>query len=195
MYVRLFKRVIDISISITGLILLLPIFIIISVIIKISSRGPILFKQKRIGKNNEIFKILKFRTMRIDTPHDCPTHLLNNADSYITYIGKFLRRTSLDEIPQLWNILIGDMSIIGPRPSLPNQTDLIYLRNQNKSSTIRPGLTGLAQISGRDEIEIHKKAELDGQYYSTLSFKNDVYIFFKTFINVLMSEGIKEGRK
>ena len=188
------KRGIDCILSLIGLIILSPILLIIAVIIKVTSPGPILFRQERVGKNNEHFRIMKFRTMRIDTPKDCPTHLLENPDQYITKIGHILRKTSLDELPQLWNIFIGDMAVIGPRPSLPNQYDLNELRNQNGASAVRPGLTGLAQISGRDELEISVKAALDGEYVKNISFFMDLKLFLGTFISVLRSDGVKEGK-
>ena len=195
MYQNYIKRMIDFIMALIGIIILSPILLILSIIIKVTSPGPILFKQNRVGKDNVEFKILKFRTMRIDTPKDCPTHLLDNPDQYITRVGKFLRKTSLDELPQLWNILIGDMVIIGPRPSLPNQYDLNDLRDKNGASKVKPGLTGLAQVSGRDELEIDIKAALDGQYVKNITFIGDLKLFFKTFISVLKSDGVKEGKK
>lgn len=195
MYQNYIKRMIDFIMALIGIIILSPILLILSIIIKVTSPGPILFKQNRVGKDNVEFKILKFRTMRIDTPNDCPTHLLDNPDQYITRVGKFLRKTSLDELPQLWNILIGDMAIIGPRPSLPNQYDLNDLRDKNGASKVKPGLTGLAQVSGRDELEIDIKAALDGQYVKNITFIGDLKLFFKTFISVLKSDGVKEGKK
>ena len=194
MYQKYMKRGIDCILSLIGLIILSPILLIIAVIIKVTSPGPILFRQERVGKNNKHFRIMKFRTMRIDTPKDCPTHLLENPDQYITKIGHILRKTSLDELPQLWNIFIGDMAVIGPRPSLPNQYDLNELRDQNGASAVRPGLTGLAQISGRDELEISVKAALDGEYVKNISFFMDLKLFLGTFISVLRSDGIKEGK-
>lgn len=195
MYQNYIKRMIDFIMALIGIIILSPILLILSIIIKVTSPGPILFKQNRVGKDNVEFKILKFRTMRIDTPKDCPTHLLDNPDQYITRVGKFLRKTSLDELPQLWNILIGDMAIIGTRPSLPNQYDLNDLRDKNGASKVKPGLTGLAQVSGRDELEIDIKAALDGQYVKNITFIGDLKLFFKTFISVLKSDGVKEGKK
>ena len=189
MYQNYIKRMIDFIMALIGIIILSPILLILSIIIKVTSPGPILFKQNRVGKDNVEFKILKFRTMRIDTPKDCPTHLLDNPDQYITRVGKFLRKTSLDELPQLWNILIGDMAIIGPRPSLND------LRDKNGASKVKPGLTGLAQVSGRDELEIDIKAALDGQYVKNITFIGDLKLFFKTFISVLKSDGVKEGKK
>ena len=194
MYQNYIKRGIDCILSLIGLIILSPILLIIAVIIKMTSPGPVLFRQERMGKDNKHFRIMKFRTMRIDTPKDCPTHMLENPDQYITKIGHILRKTSLDELPQLWNIFVGDMAVIGPRPSLPNQYDLNALRDQNGASKVRPGLTGLAQISGRDELEISVKAALDGEYVKKISFLTDVRFFFATFISVLRSDGVKEGK-
>ena len=193
MYQRLFKRMIDFTLSLIGLIVLLPIFLIISIIIKITSPGPIFFKQKRVGIHKTYFNILKFRTMRIDTPKDCPTHLLQNPEQYITGIGKFLRKTSLDELPQIINILVGDMSIIGPRPALWNQYDLIEERDKYGANDVMPGLTGWAQINGRDELEIDVKAKLDGEYVERLSFAFDSKCFIGTITSVLKSEGVVEG--
>ncbi len=185
---------IDFVVSIVGAILLLPIYLLLVIIIKITSPGPVLFKQKRVGVNYSFFMIYKFRTMRIDTPKDMPTHMLENPECYITSIGKILRKTSLDELPQLFNIIKGDMAIVGPRPALWNQDDLMKLRAQNGASKIRPGLTGLAQISGRDELEIEVKANLDGKYASDIRFLEDIRIFFATFSSVLKEDGIKEGK-
>lgn len=193
MYKSIIKRMIDFILSLFGLVILLPLFIIISSIIKCTSKGPILFKQKRVGKNKKHFNILKFRTMRIDTPKDCPTHLLENPDQYITGIGKFLRKTSLDELPQIINILKGDMSIIGPRPALWNQYDLIEERDKYKANDIYPGLTGWAQINGRDELEIDVKAKLDGEYVERISFLFDMRCFFGTITSVMKSDGVVEG--
>src|SRR5690554_8187224 len=161
---KLFKRLMDFFISLVGLIILLPFFIIIIVAIKLNSRGPILFKQKRVGKNKKHFNIYKFRTMRIDTPSDMPTHMLDNPDQWITKVGKFLRKTSLDELPQIFNIIKGDMSIVGPRPALWNQYDLIEERDKYGANDVPPGLTGWAQINGRDALEIEDKAVYDGYY-------------------------------
>lgn len=194
MYPRYVKRIMDFIISLIGLIILLLPMVVLAIIIKITSPGPILFKQKRVGKKNSHFMILKFRTMRIDTPDDMPTHLLEDPDQYITSIGKFLRKTSLDELPQIINILKGDMAIVGPRPALWNQYDLIELRDKNSSSTVRPGLTGLAQISGRDELEIEIKANLDGEYVKKIRFLEDARLFLGTFISVIKSDGVKEGK-
>lgn len=193
MYRNYFKRVLDFILSGIGILLLLPFFIIIAFVIKLTSKGPVIFKQERVGRNKSLFTIYKFRTMRINTPSDCPTHLLNNAESYITKIGKFLRKTSLDEIPQLWNIFIGDMAIIGPRPSLVSQIDLNELRDLNGASLVRPGLTGLAQINGRDELPILKKAQLDGLYSNGVSFLGDIKIFISTIFSVIKFSGVQEG--
>ena len=189
------KRFLDIILSLIALIILLPFFIVFAIIIKVESRGPIFFKQKRIGKNKKTFTILKFRTMRADTPKDMPTHMLKNAESYITKFGGFMRKTSIDELPQIINILKGDMSIIGPRPALWNQEDLIEQRDEFNANSIRPGLTGWAQINGRDELPIEQKAALDGEYIKKLSFWFDIKIFFKTIINVFRHDGIVEGEQ
>lgn len=187
------KRLLDIVLSFIGLIVLSPVFIILILSIKIDSRGPVFFKQKRIGMRKTHFNILKFRTMRIDTPKDTPTHLLTNADQYITKMGKFLRKTSLDELPQIWNIFIGQMSIIGPRPALWNQYDLIAERDKYRANDIPSGLTGWAQINGRDELPIVEKARLDGEYVESFGFWMDVRCFFGTFISVVKSDGVLEG--
>lgn len=188
------KRVIDFILAFLSLIVLSPVFIIISLIIKFTSDGPVFFKQRRIGKNKKEFYILKFRTMRTDTPKDMPTHLLENPEAYITKIGKFLRRTSLDELPQLINILKGEMSFIGPRPALWNQYDLISERDKYGANDLYPGLTGWAQINGRDELPIAVKAKLDGEYVKRISLLFDLRVFFLTIISVLKSEGVKEGK-
>lgn len=187
------KRILDIILSALGLILLVPFFIVIIICIKVDSKGPIFFKQKRIGIHKTYFYILKFRTMRIDTPKDTPTHLLENPDQWITKVGKFLRKTSLDELPQIWNIFVGHMSIIGPRPALWNQYDLIEERDKYGANDILPGLTGWAQINGRDEPPIYLKARLDGEYVERMGLRMDVKCFFSTIIRVLKSEGVVEG--
>ncbi|MEH7521657.1 sugar transferase [Bacillus sp. JJ1503] len=192
MYIKI-KRLIDFLLSLIGLMLLTPLIIFIIVAIKLDSKGPVLFKQKRIGINKTQFNILKFRTMRIDTPKDMPTHLLEDPEQYITKIGKFLRKTSLDELPQIWNIFIGDMSIIGPRPALWNQYDLIAERDKYGANDILPGLTGLAQINGRDELSIEIKAKLDGEYVENLSLWMDLRCFFGTIVSVVKSDGVVEG--
>lgn len=190
---KLFKSFMDFFLSFIGGIILLPFMLIIAIIIKCTSKGPVLFKQKRVGKNKKLFKIWKFRTMRIDTPKDCPTHMLEHPDQYITKIGKFLRKTSLDELPQIYNILFGKMSIIGPRPALWNQEDLIRERDKYGANRIKPGLTGYAQIHGRDELEIEEKAKLDGYYVEHLGFKMDFKCFFGTIKAVLKHDGVVEG--
>lgn len=193
MYKNCVKRILDMFLSLLGIVTLSPLLFLIAITIKITSPGPILFKQKRIGKNNKLFYIYKFRSMRIDTPKNMPTHLLENPNQYITRIGRIMRKTSLDELPQLFNILKGEMAVIGPRPSLPNQYDLNKLRDENGSSAIKPGLTGLAQISGRDELEIDIKAALDGEYANKISFIFDCKCFIGTITSVLKHEGVVEG--
>ena len=190
---KFFKRTLDIVLSFLGMIVLSPFFLLLVLAIKLDSKGPVLFKQKRIGLHKKHFYILKFRTMRIDTPKDTPTHLLENPEQWITKVGKFLRKTSLDELPQIWNIFVGDMSIIGPRPALWNQYDLIEERDRYGANDVLPGLTGWAQIHGRDEMPIAKKAELDGYYVQHLSFGLDVRCFFGTIKSVAKSEGVVEG--
>lgn len=190
---RTIKRVIDTIAAIAGLILTFPLCLILIVSIKLDSKGPILFKQKRIGINKSYFYIYKFRTMIIDTPKDCPTHLLRNPEIYITRVGKFLRKTSLDELPQIINILRGEMSFIGPRPALWNQEDLISERDKYGANDIIPGLTGWAQINGRDELEIPVKAKLDGEYVEKMSLLFDIKCFLGTIKSVLKSEGVQEG--
>ena len=189
------KRIIDFTIALIGLIILSPIILILILCIKVDSKGPVLFKQRRIGKEKREFYILKFRTMRIDTPKDTPTHLLENPEMYITKLGKFLRKTSLDELPQILNIIKGEMSIVGPRPALWNQYDLIKERDKYGANDIIPGLTGWAQINGRDELPIDVKAGLDGEYAQKISFLLDIKIFLKTVISVAKSDGVKEGAR
>lgn len=193
MYQRLGKRIIDICLAFIGLILLSPVFLMIIIAIKLDSKGPILFKQKRVGKDKKLFYIYKFRTMVVDTPSDAPTHLLINPESFITKVGKFLRKTSLDELPQVVNILKGEMSIIGPRPALWNQYDLISERDKYQVNELYPGLTGWAQVNGRDELPIQVKAKLDGHYKRNISFILDCKCFMKTIFSVLKSEGVVEG--
>lgn len=194
MYLKI-KRIIDFVLAIIGFALLSPIFMIIVILIKIDSKGPILFKQKRFGINRTYFYILKFRTMRIDTPKDTPTHLLDNPDEWITKTGKLLRKTSLDELPQIFNIIKGEMSIIGPRPALWNQFDLIDERDKYGANDIKPGLTGLAQIRGRDELPIELKAKYDGEYTRNYGFILDFKCFFGTITSVIKSDGVIEGKK
>lgn len=193
MFYLKFKRFYDFVLAFIGLIILSPIFVILMVLIKLDSKGPILFKQKRIGRHKKHFYILKFRTMRINTPKDIITHMLENPDQWITKMGKFLRKTSLDEIPQIINILKGDMSIIGPRPALWNQYDLIEERDKYDVHSLHPGLTGYAQINGRDELPIPEKAKLDGYYVKHISLWLDIKIFFGTIISIFKSEGVIEG--
>lgn len=187
------KQYLDIYLSLMALVFLSPFFLALMIAIKLDSPGPVFFKQKRIGIRKKHFYILKFRTMRTDTPKDMPTHLLKDPDQYITKVGKFLRKTSLDELPQIINILKGDMAIIGPRPALWNQYDLIEERDKYGANDILPGLTGWAQIHGRDELEIPEKAKLDGYYVENLSFGLDVKCFFGTILSVLRSDGVVEG--
>ena len=187
------KRAIDLVFSGGAIVILSPVLLGISVAIKLGSPGPVFFKQKRVGKDKELFTIWKFRTMRIDTPRDMPTHMLHNPDQYITKIGKFLRKTSLDELPQIFQIFCGQMTICGPRPALWNQDDLIKERDKYGANCVRPGLTGWAQINGRDELEIPVKAKLDGDYIKELGFKMDVKCLFGTIRSVLMQDGVVEG--
>ncbi|WP_339266780.1 sugar transferase [Paenibacillus sp. FSL R5-0470] len=187
------KQTIDFLLALIGMIVLSPVFLIIAIVIKTSSKGPILFKQKRLGKNKSEFYILKFRTMRTDTPQDMPTHLLQDPDFFITKVGKFLRKTSLDELPQIINILKGEMSIVGPRPALWNQYDLIAERDRYGANDIKPGLTGWAQVNGRDELEIFIKARLDGDYVRKMGIFMDLRCFFATILSVLKSDGVVEG--
>ena len=187
------KRIIDIILSALALIILSPVFLILIIAIKLDTPGPVLFKQKRVGIHKTHFNILKFRTMRIDTPSDKPTHLLENPEQWITKTGKFLRKTSLDELPQIINIFRGQMSIIGPRPALWNQYDLIAERDKYGANDVPVGLTGWAQINGRDELEIELKAKLDGEYAQKISFIMDLRCFFGTIFSVLRSDGVLEG--
>ncbi len=192
MYLRI-KRIIDLVLSLIGLVVLSPIFLIVIIAIKLDSKGPVLFKQKRVGIHKTHFYILKFRTMRVDTPKDTPTHLLDNPDQWITRVGKILRKTSLDELPQIINILKGEMSIIGPRPALWNQYDLIQERDKYGANDVPPGLTGWAQINGRDELPTEVKAQLDGEYVERIGLVMDVKCFFGTIVSVLKSDGVVEG--
>ncbi|WP_455714075.1 sugar transferase [Anaerosporobacter sp.] len=187
------KRVLDIIIAALAIVVLSWLFIILAIIIKCTSKGPIFFKQKRVGKDKSYFNILKFRTMRTDTPKDVPTHLLTDPEKYITPIGRFLRKTSLDELPQLFNIFIGDMAIVGPRPALWNQEDLITERDLYRANAVRPGLTGLAQVSGRDELPIPVKARYDGEYVDNITFVKDFMLILRTIGSVVKHDGVKEG--
>ena len=187
------KRLFDFVMSLMGIIVLSPIILIVALAVKLTSPGPMLFKQRRIGKNNNEFQIYKFRTMRIDTPN-VPTHLLENPEQWITPVGKFLRKTSLDELPQLFNILKGEMSIVGPRPALYNQIDLKEMRTEAGVHKLVPGLTGWAQINGRDEIPLSLKVKLDKEYLERKNFFFDIKIIFMTVLSVLKSEGVQEGK-
>jgi O-antigen biosynthesis protein WbqP len=187
------KRVLDFLLALAAFVLLSWLFLILCIAIKIDDPGPILFKQKRVGIHKNFFSILKFRTMKTSTPKDMPTHMLENPDQYITRVGKFLRKSSLDELPQIFNILAGQMSIVGPRPALWNQDDLVAERDKYGANDVVPGLTGWAQVNGRDELEIPVKAKLDGYYVEHYGFKMDVRCFFKTFTAVLSHEGVVEG--
>ena len=187
------KRGIDFVLSLVGIMILFPFLLILAAVIKLDSPGPVFFRQKRVGIHKTYFQILKFRTMRSDTPKDMPTHLLKNPEQYITKTGKFLRKTSLDELPQIFNILKGDMAIVGPRPALWNQYDLIAERDKYGANDVRPGLTGWAQINGRDELEIPVKAKLDGEYVRKMGPIMDLRCFFGTFLSVLREDGVVEG--
>lgn len=193
MYNNFFKKVLDIVLSFIGIVFAAIPMLIVAVIIKLDSPGPVFFRQKRVGKNKKYFTIIKFRSMPITAPHDMPTHQLENPESMLSGFQRFERRMSIDELPQLFNILIGDMSIIGPRPALWNQEDLIAERDKYGANGVRPGLTGLAQISGRDEIAIPVKARLDGEYIEKMSFGFDCKCFFGTVVAVLKHEGVVEG--
>ena len=190
---RYIKRIIDIILSGLAIIILSPLLLILCIAIKMDSPGPILFTQKRVGIHKTYFQIYKFRTMRTDTPKDMPTHMLSNPEQYITKTGRFLRKTSLDELPQIFNIFKGDMSIVGPRPALWNQDDLVAERDKYGANDVTPGLTGWAQINGRDELEIPDKAKLDGEYVKKYGFAMDVRCFFGTFLSVLRQDGVVEG--
>ena len=190
---RYIKRIIDIVLSGLAIIILSPLLLILCIAIKLDSPGPILFTQKRVGIQKTYFQIYKFRTMRTDTPKDMPTHMLANPEQYITKTGRFLRKTSLDELPQIFNIFKGDMSIVGPRPALWNQDDLVAERDKYGANDVTPGLTGWAQINGRDELEIPVKAKLDGEYVKKYGFAMDVRCFFGTFLSVLKQDGVVEG--
>lgn len=192
MYKSFLKRTIDLILSLIGLVVLLPVFLIIALAIKVDDPGPVFFKQKRIGIHKSYFNLYKFRSMKVNTP-DVPTHLLENPEQYISKVGSFLRKSSLDELPQLINIIKGEMSIIGPRPALWNQDDLIAERDKYGANDVRPGLSGWAQINGRDELEIPVKAKLDGEYVEKLSFAMDIKCFFGTITSVLKSDGVVEG--
>lgn len=193
MYKRFVKRLIDILLSTCGIILLSPIYLILMLAIRLDDPGPVFFRQKRVGIHKTYFDIMKFRTMKMDTPHDIPTHLLENPNQYITRVGRFLRKTSLDELPQIFQIFTGKMSVIGPRPALWNQEDLIAERDKYGANDVRPGLTGWAQINGRDELPIAVKARYDGEYVEKISFLFDCKCFFGTIAAVLRHDGVVEG--
>lgn len=187
------KRIIDFILSGVGTLVLAPFMLLIALLIKLESKGPVLFRQKRVGLHKKTFSIMKFRTMRTDTPKDTPTHMLQNPAQYITRVGRFLRKTSLDELPQILNILKGEMAVIGPRPALWNQDDLVAERDKYGANDVLPGLTGWAQINGRDELEIPVKAKLDGEYVEKMSFLFDLKCFFGTIASIFKHEGVVEG--
>ena len=193
MYNKVFKRLIDIVLSGFGIVVLSPVYLIVALAIKIDDPGPVFFRQKRVGLHKSHFNILKFRTMKMETPRDTPTHLLQNPEQYITKVGRILRKTSLDELPQIFQIFTGEMSIIGPRPALWNQFDLIEERDKYGANDVRPGLTGWAQINGRDELPIDVKARFDGEYVEKMSFLFDCKCFFGTIVSVLKHDGVVEG--
>lgn len=193
MYQKYAKRLIDLLLSACAIVVLSPVYLLICIAIVADDPGPVFFRQKRVGIHKTHFRILKFRTMKVSTPKDVPTHLLENPEQYITRVGKFLRRTSLDELPQIFQIFTGKMAIIGPRPALWNQFDLIAERDKYGANDVRPGLTGWAQINGRDELPIDVKARFDGEYVQNLSFAFDCKCFFGTIRSVLKSEGVVEG--
>ena len=193
MYNKVFKRLIDLILSSCGILVLLPLYLILAIAIKIDDPGPVFFKQKRVGIHKSHFNILKFRTMKMNTPKDTPTHLLENPQQYITRVGRVLRKTSLDELPQIFQIFTGKMSVIGPRPALWNQYDLIAERDKYGANDVRPGLTGWAQINGRDELPIDVKARFDGEYVQNMSFLFDCRCFFGTIVSVLRHDGVVEG--
>ena len=193
MYQKYGKRLLDLVLSACAIVVLSPVYLLVSIAIKVDDPGPVFFRQKRVGIHKTHFQILKFRTMKMDTPRDVPTHMLENPEQYITRVGKVLRKTSLDELPQIFQIFTGKMSIIGPRPALWNQFDLIAERDKYGANDVRPGLTGWAQINGRDELPIDVKARFDGEYVENLSFSFDCRCFFGTITSVLKSEGVVEG--
>lgn len=193
MYAKSIKRFIDILLSGIGLIVLVIPMLVVAIIIKCEDPGPVIFKQKRVGLHKKYFNLYKFRSMKMDTPHDMPTHMLENPEQYILRVGAFIRKASIDELPQMWNIFKGDMSIIGPRPALWNQDDLVAERDKYGANDVKPGLTGWAQINGRDELEIPVKAKLDGEYVEKISFGMDVKCFFGTIKSVLKHDGVVEG--
>ena len=193
MYNKVVKRIIDLVLSGIGILVLSPVYLILAAAIVIDDPGPVFFRQKRVGRNKTHFMIMKFRTMKMETPRDVPTHLLENPQQYITDMGRFLRKTSLDELPQLFQIFTGKMSIVGPRPALWNQFDLIALRDRVGANDLRPGLTGWAQINGRDELPLDVKARFDGEYVQRISFLFDCRCFLGTVLSVLKHDGVVEG--
>lgn len=193
MYRKFGKRFLDILLSGCGILVLSPVYLALAIAIKIDDPGPVFFHQKRVGIHKTHFHILKFRTMKMETPRDVPTHLLDNPEQYITRVGRVLRKLSLDELPQIFQIFTGEMSIIGPRPALWNQFDLIEEREKYGANDVRPGLTGWAQINGRDELPIDVKARFDGEYVQNISFGFDCKCFFGTIFSVLRSDGVVEG--
>ena len=193
MYKKVIKRLLDLILSAVGLVVTAIPMLIITVVIRKEDPGPALFQQKRFGIHRSFFTLYKFRSMKLSTPHDVPTHQLADPEQYLLKSGRFIRKYSLDELPQLINILRGDMSVVGPRPALWNQEDLIAEREKYGANDIRPGLTGWAQINGRDELEIPVKAKLDGEYAAKQSFLFDCRCFFGTFLKVLRHEGVVEG--
>ena len=193
MYKRVFKRLIDIVLSFLGIVVLALPMAIVAIIIRIDSPGPVFFRQKRVGIHKKTFTILKFRSMPVTAPHDTPTHQLQNAEAMLTRWQRFIRKSSVDELPQIFNIFAGQMSVIGPRPALYNQYDLIEARDKVRANDIRPGLTGLAQVNGRDELPIDVKARYDGEYAAHVTFWNDVKIFFRSITYVFQRRGVVEG--
>ena len=193
MYQKFGKRLVDIILSGCGILVLAPVYLIVALAIKVDDPGPVFFRQKRVGIHKSHFHILKFRTMKMDTPRDMPTHLLENPEQYITRVGKVLRKTSLDELPQIFQIFTGKMSIIGPRPALWNQFDLIEERDKYGANDVRPGLTGWAQINGRDELPIDVKARLDGEYVQNMGFFFDMKCILGTILPVFTGDGVVEG--
>ncbi len=193
LYVRVIKRMLDFILALVGLILLSPLFLLVALAVFLDDPGPVMFTQKRFGRSKSFFLLHKFRSMKLSTPHDIPTHLLSDPEQYITRVGAFIRKYSLDELPQIWDILLGKMSVIGPRPALWNQDDLIAERDKYGANDIYPGLTGLAQINGRDELPIAEKARLDGEYARNISFAMDLKCFFGSISAVLRHKGFIEG--
>ena len=189
-YDRYIKRILDLLLAAVGAVVLSPVLLLAALAIRLDSPGPVMFRQKRVGKHKTYFEILKFRTMRSDSPKDVPTHLMKDPSRWLTRTGRFLRRTSIDELPQIFNILKGDMSIVGPRPALWNQYDLIEERDKYGANDVTPGLTGWAQVNGRDELDIEEKARLDGEYVSHLSFAMDLKCFLRTIKAVIRAEGV-----